>query len=203
MKRSIITLVVFPLILLFALSSCAGKGQSALSNLCENLRSDYVAVLSFKTNGDEPVIGECEISHGEALTSIRLKSPELLSGLSVEYDVSGAPSSVAIRFKDFDMELPKASLTKINAIASLAADDFISTLEKVDESNITEYELSEDEDGYIAVVPYGEAEITLCFSSDGNTPYSLEYSSSSLTVSVVFTSFKTLITDLTPKDQSF
>ncbi len=175
------------------LCSCTenGRKESSVQNISDTLRSSYTSELSFSVRqASESLEGEAILSRDDANVRLDIKSPEPVSGLSVEYDAAGAPSSVAVHFKGIDTTLPSAALTKINILASLAAGDFPEILSKVSGENITEYEYSEDKPGYCARLKYGEADIVLCYSESGDEPYSLEYSSQDLYAAVTITKFK-------------
>ena len=200
MKKTYLSFLLLLLFCTAVLSGCGGKNKASLGNLCDTLQSDYTCNITFTAkSGTEKVEGECETFHNEKLTSLKIKSPEQLEGLTVEYNTSGVPSSVAVHFKDFDAELPGSALSKINAVASLCANDFVEILRKVSSDKIIEYEITDEESGLLTVVPFGDAEITLCFSKDGNIPYSLEYVSQDMTVSVNISDFRLDIQELTKK----
>lgn len=175
------------------LYSCTGGGKKErfVKNIADNLRTSYMSELTFNIRtGEKSYDGTAQLLRDMSVTRLDILSPEPFSGLSVEYDTAGAPSSVAVHFAGIDTTLPKEALSRINILASLSADDFLSVLSKTAGENITEYQISEDKVGYCARVIYGEAEIVFCFSEDGNVPYSFEYSSDDINASVVFTKFK-------------
>lgn len=188
------TLISFLALILTALTliSCSGgKKASALSRLCENLRGTYVCELSFRSEGQGQALeGTAELSHSATLSELKILSPDPLSGMKIQYDTLGAPSSVAVHFEGIDTTLPAGALTKINRIAALAADDFVSILSKTSADMINEYDVSEDETGCFVIIPYDGAEITVCFAEDGEEPYSLEYVSDGISASVLFTDFE-------------
>ncbi len=180
-------------VLTLILCSCSdsGKKERLVKNIADNLRTSYASELTFDIRyGDKSYNGTARLTRDMSVTRLDILSPEPYSGLSVEYDTAGAPSSVAVHFEGIDTTLPTEALSRINVLASLSADDFLSVLSNTAGENITEYEMSENEKGYCARVIYGEVEITFCFSAPGNTPYSLEYSSSDMSASIVFTKFK-------------
>lgn len=180
-------------ILSVLLTACKGSGKDALDMLCDTLRSDYTCSLSYEqVRGESSVSGTALLERQDTVTELTMLSPELLSGVSVEYDVKGSPSSVSVHFSGLDATLPEGALGRINRIASLAADDFIDVLGKVGADKIYEYDIGEDKLGYYVTVFYDEAEVTVFFSAGGEEPYRLEYLSKDTRANVVFTDFKVL-----------
>lgn len=183
--------IVLSLTLMLSLVSCGDSGHKSLMRLCRNLRSDYVCSLNFTSgSGESKTEGSAELSHGETLSTLKINSPEPLSGMQIEYDTVGAPSSISVHFSGIDVSLPEGALARINRVAALSADDFVGVLEKVGADKVVEYDMQNGEVGYFAEVPYREATVTLCFSKDGEVPYSLEYLSEDVRTSVEFCDFK-------------
>ena len=125
------------------LCSCTenGRKESSVQNISDTLRTSYAAELAFNVRHREDTFeGTAQLLRDGSNVSLDIKSPEPFSGLSIEYDAAGAPSSVAVHFKGIDTTLPSAALTKVNILASLATGDFPEILSKVSGENITEYE---------------------------------------------------------------
>ncbi len=179
------------------LSSCAGtKKQKAACALSDVLRGNYVCELNFNVRGKEQYSGKAEITKSGTVTRLDILSPEPYSGMSIEYDTAGLPSSVAVHFSGMSTLLPSDAVARINPIASLFADDFASCLGKVSKDDITEYEL-EDRKGLCASLLYSDARIIVYFSETGSVPYSLEYESDDMQADIVFDVFKAQVIDLT------
>ena len=186
--------------LLLAVSICfaflcactqGSKKERFVKSIADNLRTSYASELTFNIRtGEKSYDGTARLFRDMSVTRLDILSPEPFSGLSVEYDTAGAPSSVAVHFAGIDTTLPTEALSRINILASLACDDFLSMLSKTAGESITDYQISEDKSGYCTRVIYGEAEIDFCFSDDASMPYSFEYSSEDINASVVFTKFK-------------
>ncbi len=182
---------ILSLTLILSLVSCGDSGHKSLMRLCRNLRSDYVCSLTFTSgSANSKTEGSAELSHGDTLSTLKINAPEPLSGMQIEYDTVGAPSSISVHFSGIDVSLPEGALARINRVAALSADDFVSVLEKVGADKVVEYDMQNGEVGYYAEVPYKEATVTLCFSKDGEVPYSLEYLLEDARASVKFDDFK-------------
>lgn len=181
---------------LLSLTSCNGSKKSrALDNLSNSLLGDYTSEISFGAHGaTDSFTGNAEITRSGTVTRLDIHSPEPYSGMSIEYDVKGLPSSVAVHFSGIDTTLPSEALSKVNSVAALLADDFASCLAKLSFSDITEYTLPEGEIGYCAALFYGGADITVYFSENGDVPYTIEYRGESLSVDIKFDSFNPLVT---------
>lgn len=191
-KKVLKALIIFPLVLCL-LCSCtqAGKKRQLIKRITENLRSSYVSEITYSVRSGENILeGTARLTKDMTVTRLDILSPEPYSGLSVEYNISGAPSSVAVHFAGIDTTLPREALSNINIISSLAADDFLYLLSMVGGESITEYEMSENMRGYCASLTFGELSTQFCFSEDGNTPYSLSLSSDKISADIVFTKFK-------------
>lgn len=195
------TLYVFCVLILsvfqlLSLSSCKGsKKSSALDNLSDSLRKDYTSEISFSLNGvSGDFSGNAEITRNGTVTRLDIHSPEPYSGISIEYDVKGLPSSVAVHFSGIDTTLPSEALSKVNSVAALFADDFATCLSKLPFDSITEYTLPEGETAYCTTLFYGGADITVYFSENGDIPYIIEYRGPSTSVDIKFDSFNPLVT---------
>lgn len=193
--KNIVT-IVLSLTLMLSLISCGDSGHKSLMRLCTNLRSDYICNLSFTSgSGESKTEGSAELSHAETLSTLKIKSPELLSGMQIEYDTVGAPSAISVHFSGIDLSLPEGALARINRVAALSADDFVSVLEKIGADKIAQYDTPNGETAYFVEVPYKEATVTVFFSKDGEVPYSIEYLSEDASAVVEFTDFELIYGD--------
>ena len=198
-KKHILKLIATALIAtfaLFSLNSCEGtKKRNAMEGLSDLLRGNYISEISFSIPGsDSQYNGKATITRNGTLTRLDILSPEPYSGMSIEYDVMGLPSNVAVHFLGMSTELPTKALSKVNSVAVLFADDFSSALSKLHPESITEYSLPDETSGYCANLLYSGAEISVYFSDQGYIPYSLEYRSDEINADIVFDTFKPEIT---------
>ncbi|MBR3996070.1 MAG: hypothetical protein IKI97_12420 [Clostridia bacterium] len=191
-------IVLITVISAFSLYSCKGsKKQQAVSGLSDILRGNYESEISFFVPGtDAEYNGKAKIIRDGTITRLDILSPEPYSGMSIEYDVKGLPSSVAVHFSGIDIELPAKALSRVNSVAVLFADDFTSALGKIHPESITEYSLPDETSGYCVTLPYSDAEITIYFSDESYIPYSLEYRGKEINADIVFDSFKPEITSV-------
>lgn len=188
----------FAIAVLFVLCSCMqSKKQRALNEISDILRTEYTSDVSFRINdGNYELAGTACIIKGDNITAFDIKSPDPYSGLCIEYDVSGLPSSVSVHFSGMDATVPKEAVTAINSVAVLFADDFASALSKTEVQSIMQYTLPNGGDGYCAQFVYSGADICVYFSSDVPLPSRFEYRSGDIEADVVFDSFDVkIITD--------
>ncbi len=183
----IVPLVLIPLIL----TSCAvSKKQKAAQSLSDTLRSSYKCEISFTVHGKEnDYTGNASVSKNGPVTKLDIHSPDPYSGMSIEYNVSGYPESIALHFSGMDVTLPENALARINPLTSLFADDFASVVSKLPNEAVTEYE-KDGKTAYCAVVPYANANVSLHFSDCGTVLYMMEYSSPDFSAELTFDSFK-------------
>ncbi len=190
-KRFTVTLLLITLCIFFVSCGENGKKERSVKNLSDALRTSYEAELSFCVRqGGEALEGDAMLLRDGANVRLDILSPEPVSGLSIEYDAAGAPSTVAVHFKGIDTTLPTAAISRINVLAALAAGDFPEILARVSGENITEYEYGESLRGYCAKLKYGEADVVICYSEDGSSPYSIEYSDGELYGTFTYAKFK-------------
>lgn len=195
--KKIITVALF-FTLCICLFSCGenGRKESSVKILSEVLRTSYESAVKFSILQDgETLEGEAVLARDGANVHLDITQPEALSGMSIEYDAAGAPSSVAVHFKGIDTTLPTSAISRINVLAGIAAGDFPEILARVSGENITEYEYGESFRGYCARLKYGEADIVICYSAGGDVPYSIEYSDGNLYGTFTFTKFKSIISE--------
>ncbi len=172
-----------------AFCSC-GKGTTkAVENLSDVLRGNYVCDISFRLSGEEEIIGKGQITRNGTEVRLDILTPEPYSGMSIEYDTSGLPRSVAVHFSGMNTSLPNGAVARLNPIASLFADDFAPSLAKVPANNITEYE-ADGISGLCASVQYGDSMANIYFAADGSVPYRLEVSGDDSDSEIVFDIFK-------------
>lgn len=185
-------IILITVIAALSLYSCKGsKKQQAVTGLSDILRGNYESEISFFIPGtDAEYNGKAKISRNGTITRLDILAPDPYSGMSIEYDVKGLPSSVAVHFLGIDTELPAKALSKVNSVAVLFADDFTSALGKIHPESITEYRLPDETGGYCATLLYSDAEITVYFSDENNIPYSLEYRGKETNADIIFDSFK-------------
>lgn len=201
MKKSIVLKSAFVAVLGIFLIFVAGCGkeakkQRALRTISEKLLSDYECRINYSFQSDgKTAEGQAEIIRSGTVTNLKILSPEPYSGLGIEYNTQGAPTAITVHFLDIDASVPQDALSKINAVASIFADDFANSLCKVSKESIREYDASNGSKGYCATVNYNGAEITLYFSESGIIPYFMEYDSKLQKVDMVFESFKNKIID--------
>lgn len=194
MKKIISAILVF--IFGIFLFSCGenGRRENSVKALSEVLRTSYESEVKFNILQDgETLAGSTILTRDGASLRLDVAAPESLSGMSIEYDAVGAPSSVAVHFAGIDTTLPTAAISRINVLACLAAGDFPEILAHVSGENITEYEYGENLYGYCARLKYGEADVAVCYSEDGTVPYSIEYSDGDLYGTFTFVKFKSYI----------
>lgn len=190
--------ILITVITAVTLYSCRGtKKQQAVTGLSDTLRGNYESEISFFIPGsDAEYNGKAKITRDGTITRLDILSPEPYSGMSIEYDVKGLPSSVAVHFLGIDTELPAKALSKVNSVAVLFADDFAKSLGKIHPESIAEYSLPDETSGYCATLLYSDAEITIYFSDESHIPYSLEYRGKEINADIVFDSFKPEITSV-------
>lgn len=176
-------------------SGCKGsKKQQAVRKLSENLRGDYTSEISFTVpEGSSELCGNAQITRSGTTTTLDIHEPEPFAGMSIEYDVKGLPSSVAVHFLGINTAVPSEALSRVNSIAVLFADDFASSIEKIAPESMIEYELENGSTGCCASVPYGDAEVTLYFDEVTGIPLLLEYRSESINTDIVFEHFNPLV----------
>ncbi len=201
MKKRIVLksayIVMLGTFLLFV-ASCGkeAKKQQALQTFSEKLLSDYECHINYSFQSNEKTAeGQAEILRAGTVTNLKILSPEPYSGLGVEYNTQGAPTAITVHFLDIDAAVPQDALSKINAVASIFADDFAKSICKASKENIREYDVSDNSKGYCVTVNYNSAEITVCFSESGAIPYFMEYVSETQKVDIVFESFNGKIID--------
>jgi len=177
--------------MMLSLCSCgASRKKKALEELSDNLCGSYTSEVSFRVPATNIAYeGKAQIAKKDTVTQLDISSPEPYAGISIEYDVKGLPSSVAIRFSGMETTLPRKAVSKINAVAVLFADDFASTLQSISTESITEYELADGKKGCCASLVYGDAQIALYFSAENGIPYSMEYRSDLINADIIFDSF--------------
>ncbi len=182
---------ILVLISLFVIACLPGsKKDEGLRSLCENLRTSYDSHLTFVIRtGGENIEGTARLSRDGAISTLQILSPEPYSDLCVEYDISGAPSGISVHFSGIDTTLPASALARINTIASLCADDYLTLLRNVPKDNISEIT---DTNGELFSVnfPYKNADTCLTFDGTSYYPLAFEYTDNDICASVVFEKFK-------------
>lgn len=189
-KITVFVPVFIFIVLTTVLCSCGkGSARKAVSELSDTFRGNYICEISFRLGGDEEISGNGQITKNGTVVRLDILSPEPYSGMSIEYDTSGLPQSVAVHFSGISTTLPKGAVARLNPLSSIFADDFSSALAAVPNSSITEYE-ADGIIGLCASTSHGDSEVDIYFSSDGSIPYAMTLTSDGVSTDIVFDSFK-------------
>lgn len=186
--------VLFVLMTVAMLVSCTQevRKKTELSNFSDNMHSSYTAEISYNLSApDFALSGNAIISKEKANISLKLLSPEPYSGMTIDYDVTGVPESVAVHFSGIDTTLPNEAVSKINAIVQLFFDDFLDILSKQSSDKIAVVEnVTSGENEYFTQVPFGNSVVGVRFSESGALPLYFEFTGDELSGNIAFNNFQ-------------
>lgn len=194
MKKRLYLNFLLALLIIAGLVSCTQgtRKKSMLDTLSDNMHSSYTAEISYNlSSGDFLLSGDAIITKEKANTTLKLLTPEQYSGLTIDYDITGAPQSVAVHFSGIDTTLPTVALSRINAIAQLFSEDFLQVLTMQSSDKIAEVEnVNSGEAEYFTQVPFGNSVVGVRFSGNGEKPLCFEFTGDELSGNITFKSFE-------------
>ena len=193
-RKTLYFALILALLIVAGLISCTQgtRKKETLANLSDNMHSSYAAEISYNlSSGDFILSGDAIITKNKANTTLKLLTPEQYSGLTIDYDVTGAPQSVAVHFSGIDTTLPNLALSRINTIAQLFSEDFVQVLTMQGTDKISEVEnVNTGETEYFTQVSFANSLVGVRLSAQEEKPLYFEFTSDELSGNITFESFE-------------